>query len=288
MTARAVAMSAAAEPLPHPDRARLPRWLGLVFPPQMFLAAGFAAVYAVNRTWMPFVISGTATVALGLAAGFAVRRAMPGRAGVLRVLTVIVAVTIGLLALGLLTGGQAGIGPLVIPSPRADWAALDQIFAAMAAAWLALRAWAPPLDLVARWRGVTDNIGAGADGAGPVRGFERIRAGLTRAREWAYSGRGGAAPGPQAESQPPRPPSPRPPRFRLVAPRRLRRARAKRAAAVHVLAVEEQRCPYCLEVVQPHDPRGVKICSICRASHHADCWAITGTCQVGHYQGDIH
>ncbi len=44
----------------------------------------------------------------------------------------------------------------------------------------------------------------------------------------------------------------------------------------------EHRCPFCLEIVKKKDPRGVKVCPICHTHHHADCWAITGTCQVPH------
>jgi len=43
-------------------------------------------------------------------------------------------------------------------------------------------------------------------------------------------------------------------------------------------------CPYCLEEVKPHDPRGRVVCEICGTAHHADCWAITGRCQVPHLQ----
>jgi hypothetical protein len=34
--------------------------------------------------------------------------------------------------------------------------------------------------------------------------------------------------------------------------------------------------------VTKRDPRGVKICKVCKTWHHADCWAITGVCQVPH------
>ncbi|MDD5467023.1 MAG: hypothetical protein PHS96_04390 [Anaerolineales bacterium] len=51
---------------------------------------------------------------------------------------------------------------------------------------------------------------------------------------------------------------------------------------VRLKAVEEHRCPFCLEAVKKNDPRGVKICPICNTYHHADCWAVTGTCQVPH------
>jgi hypothetical protein len=51
---------------------------------------------------------------------------------------------------------------------------------------------------------------------------------------------------------------------------------------VRLVGATEHRCPYCLEVVVRNDPRGVKICPICHTHHHADCWAVTGTCQVPH------
>jgi ribosomal protein L37AE/L43A len=58
----------------------------------------------------------------------------------------------------------------------------------------------------------------------------------------------------------------------------------KRSSKKIVIApVEEHRCPYCLEPVKRNDPRGVVECDVCHTLHHADCWAITGTCQVPHY-----
>jgi uncharacterized membrane protein len=43
-------------------------------------------------------------------------------------------------------------------------------------------------------------------------------------------------------------------------------------------------CPYCLEEVQRHDPRGRVVCNVCGTPHHGDCWAITGKCEVPHLQ----
>lgn len=45
---------------------------------------------------------------------------------------------------------------------------------------------------------------------------------------------------------------------------------------------EEHRCPYCLEIVDLNDYRGVKVCHICGAYHHADCWNVTGSCMASH------
>jgi hypothetical protein len=57
------------------------------------------------------------------------------------------------------------------------------------------------------------------------------------------------------------------------------------SAEIHLLGEIEHRCPFCLEIVEENDPRGVKICKICHTRHHADCWDVTGTCQVPHHYG---
>jgi hypothetical protein len=54
---------------------------------------------------------------------------------------------------------------------------------------------------------------------------------------------------------------------------------------VKFIGAEEHRCPYCLEIVVENDPRGIEICPICHTYHHADCWAVTGVCQVPHANG---
>lgn len=44
----------------------------------------------------------------------------------------------------------------------------------------------------------------------------------------------------------------------------------------------EHNCPYCLETVLTNDIRGIKKCKVCKTLHHADCWEVTGLCQVPH------
>jgi hypothetical protein len=63
---------------------------------------------------------------------------------------------------------------------------------------------------------------------------------------------------------------------------RPKRRRSRRKPQIQFALVEEHRCPYCLDAVTHHDPRGVKECDVCHTLHHADCWAITGFCQVPH------
>lgn len=57
---------------------------------------------------------------------------------------------------------------------------------------------------------------------------------------------------------------------------------SRRKPKIQFALVEEHRCPYCLDTVSRNDPRGVKECDVCHTLHHADCWSITGVCQVPH------
>lgn len=51
---------------------------------------------------------------------------------------------------------------------------------------------------------------------------------------------------------------------------------------VRFVGKEEMRCPYCLQVIDPRDPKGIVVCPICHSPHHKECWDITGSCQVPH------
>lgn len=76
-------------------------------------------------------------------------------------------------------------------------------------------------------------------------------------------------------------------RPRRTAVRRTRQAQPARTNGrsdelARVTGIVEDRCPYCSDIVKRNDPRGIKVCEVCGAPHHADCWAITGKCQVPH------
>jgi len=58
--------------------------------------------------------------------------------------------------------------------------------------------------------------------------------------------------------------------------------RRRQSESVRLVGVAEHRCPYCLELVEDNDVRGIRVCPICHTHHHADCWAETGVCQVPH------
>lgn len=51
---------------------------------------------------------------------------------------------------------------------------------------------------------------------------------------------------------------------------------------VRLIGKEELRCPYCLQLIEPHERKRMVVCPICHAAHHKECWDITGSCQVPH------
>jgi hypothetical protein len=67
-------------------------------------------------------------------------------------------------------------------------------------------------------------------------------------------------------------------------PAKKRKSIFSRRKAVHLGREQSAMCPFCLEEVRPNDPRGKVVCRICGSPHHADCWAITGKCEVPHLQ----
>jgi hypothetical protein len=71
-------------------------------------------------------------------------------------------------------------------------------------------------------------------------------------------------------------------RRRFVRPKAAARGQANNGDGLRVVSVVEDRCPYCLDVIKRNDPRGVRTCDVCGTPHHADCWSITGKCQVPH------
>jgi len=72
------------------------------------------------------------------------------------------------------------------------------------------------------------------------------------------------------------------PQLRLPTRTRRRPLPVRKSSEVRVIAKAEDRCPYCLDVIGKNDPRGVVLCEICGAPHHADCWEAGGKCQVPH------
>lgn len=253
--------------------------------------AGFMAlinVYQVNLS--PFLMMVFAVLAVGLAAGAVPRASFYEWSVLIRFLVALITLPLGLYTLGFFTNWQMGIGPL---EPWLDGVVdpyqLAQLCGAFLVAVIALEAWRKP---VAK-SGNTESQhprGRRQPDIPPVMGS----AGIPRSLNTLIS---------ESVKSPPKTGSflkfmkipklhrrmesgsgngrlvlPQTPRNTYSGLRRL----FKRKPSVHVSLYEVHRCPFCLEEVRHHDPRGVKKCEVCNTLHHADCWEITGACQVPH------
>jgi len=284
-----------------PSRKRiLPRWVGVVFPVALLGAAGILVLQVNNRVWLPITVTMGAAAGLGLLVGFAARWALPNRSTTVRWLVALGGLTIGLLTASLFSYGTFGIGPLFPLRQEASWSDIAQLAVGGLAAWLAVRGFSRPKSpqsnearpefasepILTTWtlpdpravhetgpvrtrrRPVPVPLAAAASASavrprgrlavgGPLRSrFHRLHARLARAAAWR-------------------------PRLGLLSRRRA-------DTPIRFTGPGEDRCPYCLDVVDPKDPRGVKLCPVCHTPHHADCWSITGMCQMPHLYGEGH
>jgi hypothetical protein len=215
----------------------------------------FGLLYLLNRTVLPAALGWVIVVGLGLVAGFVARWSLPARAALLRWLAALAVFILGGALLSWISTGLLGISPWAKVRTGINWLGLAQLVVGGGAAWLAVHAW----------------LGGGAaTEAAPASGSSRRLRLPLRVR----GGRAGASMGSQPRIKPGLPRS---------QPRRT--VSRRRRARVHLTGVVEQRCPYCLEPVLPGDPRGEWVCPICHTAHHADCWRVTGACQVPHFNG---
>ena len=255
------------------------------------IASSMALFSVYQKNISPYWMMVLATLSIGLASGSICRMVFYQWVGFIRFVVILFVLPIGMFVLGLLTNWRMGIGPLnpwvkgIIPQDE-----LIQLGGAFLVALISLEAW---------WK----------HGPKAVNLANNVRAAPNRRRKRipATASMQPAQPRPsQTEAQEsliflPRATS----HPKVVRATRIRsrqtstadklvlkhsepsaRSRHKRLFAqrpkLQISSFEEHRCPYCLEEVKRNDPRGVKECDICHSLHHADCWAITGNCQVPH------
>ncbi len=226
--------------------------MGLLFLVDLLAAVGLALTRLVNVSIQPFALTLANAAALGLLAGFTSRHALRAYTSTLRLAASLAAVIVALIFLGRISLGATGV---VVTDPsrqRADWMGLAQALLGGSAVSLALNAWR-------RSRPSPDSNG------------EMTHSEIVQ-------------PLPLPELAPRRQPGPR---LRLPAAPRRRpwgsRPALRRQLRVRLVGREEHRCPYCLELVRRRDSRGVVVCRVCHTRHHADCWGVTGACQVPHH-----
>jgi ribosomal protein L37AE/L43A len=220
---------------------------------------------------------------VGLTAGLTARRLLGHNTGVLRLMAAITASFTGLIVLNIFSSGFVGIdlAPRGVGNP--DWDGLIQIGAGTLCAILTLQAWKykkPEISAIEEprerrrlrllpgrmedWLERASLRISGASSSGQRSGGSRVSL-RTHSSANGNAGRSSLV-------------------KRQRRPKVFAWARRQHANQVHLDTKEEHRCPFCLEVVDENDPRGIKICPICHTYHHADCWDVTGMCQIPHIQ----
>jgi len=259
----------------------------------------FMALFDYYQQNLPAVLMTVFAVAsIGLSIGIGARTTFYEDSGWVRTLVAAVLLPLALYATGFLTDWRIGIGPLAawLAGPL-DWSQLAQWAGGLLVTVLALTAWrrspARTAESVSNYvpsRREPARIAPAPQEAQfrlpqikPIRlhlpeswtrpgESARVRTRANRANHRSRAGtRNGSGAARLVVQRPEQP----------VRPRRSRRG-YRRKSELQFSMHEEHRCPYCLDEVKRNDPRGVKECEVCHSWHHADCWSITGMCQVPH------
>ncbi len=264
-------MTEPASPPPEPASITLVRKLILLL--LIAVVASLGLVLLLHHLWIYsfslLVSIFFADAFLGLIAGLSVRWIMRNRSILLRMISTIVFVICALELLGWFTRWQFGIGTLEISRTRVDWLGLSQLLLAVGIACLSLFAWSRPrkAEVLAELPVETSQRRRPrkrpAKHLRPALADKTIEKDAGQALNHAAATLTGPLPDPPARPK--------------------QKRAGHRRPLLRLSAEEEHRCPYCLELIVPDDPRGTVECKICHTLHHADCWAITGACQVPHY-----
>jgi hypothetical protein len=219
----------------------------------------FALVRLVNDSIQPWALSLATAAGLGLLSGVYARVSLRGQGAALRFLVGLVSLVAALVFLGWLTWGVDGLTLGQPPEALPDWHGLGQLALGALSVALAQEAWrdrllsgaaSHPASIDDAPRSVPAiSASSAAGGASHVSPPSPARAGALAALGAAWRRLGGR-------------------------PRR---------AHIRLRGSAEHRCPYCLDPIARRDPRGVVVGPVCRTPHHADCWAVTGMCQVPHH-----
>lgn len=260
---------------------------------QVLLFSFFLQGY-VDITLMKYII----VLLIGLLAGFSARRLLPGHTRTLEFLTALISAALSLGVLFALSGGFLGIDLLSGLFRASDWNGLFQFALAALGAFLVINSFrprsaveetpAPPAPVLKP----APAPKTGIKGWLPKLTSPRVKKssprisgqGSTRKKPASSAKSGGlkvAAPKTMPKAAAPAKLTVAPP----PAAKKKRAAKPKKNKVkkeIKLVGEMEHICPYCLDPVQDHDPRGVKICPQCKTRHHADCWGITGACQIPH------
>lgn len=258
---------------------RTPLYSGVAVTGSASIAAGlgFSVVYILNEAIEPIVLTVASDVGMGLAAGLAARFSLPRRSTVLRWLVALFGLCTGLIFMGWLSRGLLGVNLIDRVSMAPDWDGLQRFALGALAAWPAVGAW--------NKGGSKRRIPAQSSSYAPTTGRVVRHRGNSRGNARVASKRAMAMSVPATSSRTHSGGHARLHRSQLQTAATKSRRRKRVNTSIRLATKVEHRCPYCLEEVKPNDPRGIVECSTCHTLHHADCWGVTGTCQVPHHNG---
>ena len=275
---------------------------------------GIVLWFQVDRD-LPLLLSTVfADMTVGLVAGFGARTVFRKWNMVAHYMMAFLMTVLGLILVGSLTKNVLGVGPFSLESEAADQfrrlsfdsTLPDQLrtlqidplnlmdFSGLEASDAVHLAWSLFLTVLSlmAWRGSARQIEVEPLGYSQIE-VEPRNAGLSLSPERS-NGSGSRAFQPVTWFQSPAPSESPRPRIRsrnrsrtavkkdAMSAKSARKSRSRRRPQLKLAVVEEHRCPYCLDLVSRNDARGIKECDVCHTLHHADCWAITGFCQVPH------
>jgi hypothetical protein len=272
-------------------------------------------IYQVGTFPVEVVVRYAFLTALGVSSGLFTRLILSKYTGVLRFLTALFAVIVALWVAEWVTGGYIGMKVIDLNHPYPDYASLIEMGTPWLTAVLTLRAWKkrPQKVMTVKEEPVQKPLPPPIPASTKVKPVHlhelkkrqiNLRGVFTpvsrRLKSWTERAKGlpgklnenGAhvnigrpvASEPMVITPPPIKPEVVSTSNRLAVKAKRKSQRIKDDDNVKLVGAEEHRCPFCLEEIDLNDPRGVKVCHICKTYHHADCWDVTGMCQVPHHQ----
>ena len=244
-------------------------------------------MYQVNLP--PLLITLFANICLGLATGIGARSAFYQRSSFTRIFFTLIVLTLSLYALGYFTNWKMGIGPIESwTKGYVGWVELVQFNGSALVAMCALWAW---------WQSPTKILEDQAKSRRSSKLWEQARSATSirlpefNLPRFHFPENWNSRPQKKArlksahrtKAQNKFIPEVEKMIISRPAPVRAKRRKSfQRKPDLQISVYEEHRCPYCLDEVKRNDSRGVKECDVCHSLHHADCWEITGSCQVPH------
>jgi len=258
---------------------------------QLLLLTFLVRLY-VNMTLLKYIV----VLLVGLLAGFSTRRFLTGRTRVLQLLAALISIALSLASLHILSEGFIGINLYYGSNNTPDWQGLTQFGLAALGSLLVINAFrtrTAPKEVLPAPAAAAPQPKAKPKRSLPRFSFPALKKSEPKVTKIAPAKKERVSPKKSTTKKASKTlaiqkTAAKPKKLAVVAApkskakKTTRKAKKNAKTEIKFVGKEEHICPYCLDPVEDHHPRGVKICTICKTRHHADCWGITGACQIPH------